>query len=364
MNRVKFAKLAGVLIALALLVSACRPPEVEGTVINIKNQQYDNALESAEEAVKKYPDNAEAWYYYGWLNGEHKQNWSKMNEGFDKAMALNPATKVSVQGMNVSLSDAVKQYRTNTFAEKFNSAGRDLKKASETDDPEAQRQLYMTAQEKLEVASKVAPDRHEPYRPLALTYLQLGDTTKAGEVLETGIQKFGDNEELLIVAGEVYTRSGDFDRAAELFVKASEVNPENGDVYQKLGNLEASRGNWTKANEYYGKAIEMDPTNSNLAFNIGVSFYNQGQFEKAIPFFVTAVENDAENMSNYEILGQTYVRAEKYSEAVPFLENATSKYPDNADMWELLAIAYGRTDQAAKSNEAFKKSQDLRGTGE
>lgn len=110
------------IVSVLVIISACRPPEVEGTVLNIKQELYDEAFKSSQLAIEKYPGNAEAWFYWGWLNGEKKQNYAEMNKAFDKALELNAAQKVVYQGANVSVKEAVENYRNGEFAENYNSA--------------------------------------------------------------------------------------------------------------------------------------------------------------------------------------------------------------------------------------------------
>ncbi len=349
--------LAGVIV-----FSGCRPRELETTVLNIQRQLYDEAMVSAEAAIKAYPENAEAWFYWGMLNAEHKKDYAEMSRAFDKVMELNPNQKVSYQGASVLAKDAVHQIKVNLFADNYNGAVKAINNAQNAPDEEAKRKAFEQALEKLTVAIQVAPERPEPYRPLAMTYLNLGDTTQAQQALEKGLQAMPDDEDMTIAAGEVYAMSGNMARAKELFEKALEKNPNNSLLYQKLGMLEAQEKNWDKANEYYQKALEMDPDNADLAYNIGVSYYNRTMIDEAIPYFEKAlVSEPEENELTYTILANCYVRSEKkIDDGIKFLEKATQKYPDNSVYWEYLAILYGKKGMAKESEAAFKKSKELK----
>lgn len=355
------SSLLALLAVAALLLSGCRPPEIEGTVVNINKQLYDEAMVSAQSAIEKYPENGEAWFYWGWLNGERKKDYAEMNSAFDKAVKYGAATKVTLEGRSVVLSEAVKEVRSTKFAENYNSAVRLISKAQTEADETAKRSQFEEAREKLQTALVIAPDRLEPVRPLALTYLSLGDTTGAGNILVEGIKSHPQSEELLISAGEVYMKSGDDDNALAMFEKALAVNPKNSDVYQKLGVLEAGHQNWKKANEYYQKAIELEPDNADLSYNIGVSYYNQENFKEAIPYFKKSLATEPDNEVTYKILAGCYVRTDGMEdEAISFLEGATDKFPDDANLWEFLAITYGKKGMKDKADMAFKKSQEIK----
>lgn len=349
-----------ILIAVAMLIlSACRPPELEGTVLYIKKEQYNDALAQAEEAIKKYPDQSEAWFYYGWLSAEMNNDYATMNEAFDKALGLAPQ-KVEYKGGKVDSKSAIEDYRGKLFTDNFNEAIKLIPEANELEG-EARKKKLMMAKEKLDIAHRSSPDRVEPYRPMALANLFLGDTTAATTILEDGLKKNPDSEDLVTVAGEVYSIAGNTDRAVELYKKALTLNDQNVVVYQRLGNIESKRKNWEEAKKHFEKAIELDPSNKDVAFNIGVSYYNQGQLQDAIPFFQKTIEADPDDEAVYEILGRTYAAAEEYEAGKGFLESAVQKFPENADLWEFLAITYGQLGQSDKSSEAFNKSKALKG---
>lgn len=350
------------LISILAVISACRPPEVEGTVLNIKQELYDEALKSSQLAIEKHPSNAEAWFYWGWLNGEKKQNYAEMNKAFDKALELNPAQKVVYQGANVTVKEAVEGYRTGEFAENYNSAVKIISEAQKLEDQDQKKDQLDKARQKLESAIDFYPNRIEPYRPLSMVHLTLGDTAKAETVIGGALEMFPRNEEILVSAGDIYALMNKEDKSEAILKRVLEVNPQNSAAYQKLGIIESNRNDWTAANEYYQKAIMLDPNNADLAYNIGVSFYNQQQFDEAIPYFVKSLENDPENELGYTILAGCYVRSEtKMDEGIAFLETAVQKFPEDADMWQFLAILYGKQGMKDKADDAFKKYQELKG---
>lgn len=350
------------IVSVLVIISACRPPEVEGTVLNIKQELYDEAFKSSQLAIEKYPGNAEAWFYWGWLNGEKKQNYAEMNKAFDKALELNAAQKVVYQGANVSVKEAVENYRNGEFAENYNSAVKIIGEAQKLEDEAQKKEQLDKARQKLESAIDFYPSRIEPYRPLSMVYLNLGDTTKAETVISGAVEMFPRNEEILVSAGDIYALMNKEEKSEEILKRVLEVNPQNSAAYQKLGIIESNRDNWTAANDYYQKAMALDPNNADLAYNIGVSFYNQQKFDDAIPYFVKSLETEPENELGYTILAGCYVRSEtKMDEGIAFLENAVQKFPQDADMWQFLAILYGKQGMKDKADEAFKKYQELKG---
>ncbi len=346
-----------IFIIAALMLVACRPPEVEGTVINMQKNLLDEAYASAEEAVEKYPGNAEAQFYWGYLNGEHKKDYAVMNDAFDKALALNPAQNVNFGGGTAKLGEAVNQYRTNLFADNYNSAVKLVNSAMEADDKD----MMQKAIDKLMIAKNADPSRSEPYQPLAIAKLFTGDSSGAEMVLGEGLKQYPDDENLLLAAGDIYLRSGKMDEATAAYKKAIELNPGNAAVYQQLGQMEAGNQNWESAQSYFAKAIELDPDNPDLSYNIGVTYYNQQQYVKAIPFFKKNMEINGDDINTAKIMAVCYVQTEDlHSEGITYLESVVETYPDDATLWEYLALLYGKSEMADKAEAAFKRSQELK----
>ncbi|MEL6823333.1 MAG: tetratricopeptide repeat protein [Calditrichota bacterium] len=346
-------------LVVAIVFSACRPPEIEGVVIDMRNNANEAAIDKAKLATDKYPDNPEAWFYYGYLNGEHKKDYTEMNRAFDKALELNPAQVVTMpDGGTLTAQNAIDNYRGTLFAESFNGGIKKLN-AAQAAEGEERTKLLADAQMKMETAKDATPDRSETYHPLALVYLMQGDTSKVEGVLGMGMEKASDDEEFLTKAGSMLLQIGKPEQAEPMFKKAMEMNPDNGVNYQMLGNLEANRKNWEKANEYYEQAIKLNPSDGDLAYNIGVGYYSQQKWAEAIPYFTQALEAGLDEEQTYKILGVCYVQADKNDEGMAFLENAVTVYPANASLWEYLAIVYGKKQMGKKADEAYKKSQEL-----
>ena len=148
-------KLFGILIVVFLLgiilLTGCRPPEVEGIVVNMNNGLYDKALELAKDAVKKYPANPEAWFLLGKLQAR-QENYVEMNEAFNKSLELSPTFEAQI-----------KQIRFDGFATNYNSGIKNYyKKAQDEQDPVKKKELFKKAGEKFLNAHLADPLRSEP----------------------------------------------------------------------------------------------------------------------------------------------------------------------------------------------------------
>lgn len=342
-----------------VVLVACRPPEIEGLIVRINQQMYDDeTYDLAEEAVQQHPQNAEAWYYYGWLHSR-KGEFNKMNEAFDKVLELNPSQIVKLEGISLPANEAIERVRLNHFAENFNSAKANYDKALEAPDEEQRKQLLRTAADKFELAHQADPSRIEPFHPLAVALLLLGDTLEAEKRFEQAVELDPQNDQLIVSLADFYAQINNVDKARENYQKALTLNENSQGAYLGLGQIETTAGNWDKAAEYFEKALEMDPNNTTVAFNIGVSYYNQEKYAEAIPYLKRTLDVESDNSQLYEILGICYVQSKMYDEGMEFLEGAVERFPDNADLWNYLAIIYANQGMKEKAEAAMEKTKEL-----
>ena len=348
-------------IAMVLLTS-CRPPELEGIVLDIRQQRYDQALENAKAAVKKYPDNPEAWYLLGFLYGK-KGDFKDMSEAFDKALSIDPNKTVSFNGAQIPVKDAIERIRMQYFVENHNSGIKIYNKAIQTTDPQEKEKLLKEAAQKFLNAHYAYPSRTEPLQPLALAYLQLHDTTSAEKYFVETLKHNANNDTIISMVGDFYFQIGKTDKAREMYTKALSINPKNVNALVQLGQLEAISGEWDKAVDHFNKAFELAPENKDLAFNIALSYYKLERYADAIPFLKKVIEKEPDNEQAYEMLGFCYIQSKKYQEAVTFLEGAVKQFPKSAFLWNYLAVAYANLGDVKKAEEANKKAQELEKEG-
>ncbi len=371
-------KLFGLIVVLfigAIWLSGCRPPEVEGVVVNMQQGLYDEAYKLAQEAVKKYPNDPEAWFLLGELHGR-REEYKEMNECFEKSLAISPKFK-----------DDIERLRFNYFAENYNSGLKNYyEKARQEQDPQKKKELFKKAAEKFMKAYEAYPGRTEPLTPLAVSFLQLGDTTKAINFIEKVIQNENQNDTLLVKIGDFFFQINELDKAEAIYQKALKINPKNSLAYMSLGELYVKKEQPDKAIEYYQKSMELEPNNVSIPFNIGILMYNEKKYAEAIPFLKKTLEMDPENKDAAEVLSLCYIqKAQKwvekyneeedaakkseyrkkfeeiYAEALPFLQDAVKKFPDSALLWNNLGVIYAQLGNKEKAQEAFEMQKKLQG---
>lgn len=366
----KLVVISGILFFFGIiLLSNCRPPELEGVVINMQQGLYDKAYDLAKEAVQKYPTNPEAWYLLGDLHARHN-NFAEMNDAFEKSLAIGPNFKTEIE-----------QERLKYFADNYNDGLKNyFNPAKSETDPSKRKELFQKAAEKFLASHYAMPNRIEPFQPMAASFIESGDTTSAEKYLLQAIEMRPKNDTLIVQVGDFYYRIGKVDNAKQMYEKTLSLNPKNAEAYLALGEVYTKSEDWDLAMQNWIKAMELQPSNPAIPNNIGIILYNKEKYEEAIPYMKKTIELEPDNQNAFEILSLSYMQAaqvynEKYSEtenpefqqkamqfydqALPFLEDAVMRFPDSALLHNNLGVCYAQKGMIEKAKAEFEKQKEL-----
>lgn len=356
-----------------IVLTGCRPPEVEGVVVNMQHGLYDKAFDLAKEAVQKYPNDPEAWYLLGTLYAR-QEDYVHMNEAFDKSLAISP-----------KFADQIKKARFEYFAQNYNDALKNYyNRGIQEQDPVKRKKLFEKAAEKFKKAYQADPTRVEPLVPLATSFLQIGDTTQAINFMDKAVNTDRVNDTLLVTVGDFFFRIGNVEKAKTMYLKALDLNPNDSMAHLSLGEIYAKEKNWDKAIEHFKKGMELEPKNASVPLNVGVIYYNNEKYKEAIPFLKKSLELNPDNKDAAELLSICYLQTAQplinqynetndmqkkaelkkkfmaiYDEALPFLQNAVKKFPDSSLLWNNLGVIYAQEGNKEKAQEAFDMQKKL-----
>lgn len=354
--------LALVLLSLAVLMNACRPPELEQAVIDYNGGRFDNAYAEAKVATEKYPDNEEAWYYLGELQGR-KGQLKEMIESFDKSLALKETYK-----------NEIEMAKKNYFSKYYNdavSAYNALIKIEDKQSPEAKKKLDLV----IENFNNVLHVRNDymANRLISVSYQFLEDDENALKYLVAAADADPDTALAWLDLGYFYQRNKDFIKAAEQFKKGIEVDPENSECLIRHAESLDLADLKEEAVVAYKKAYEKVPTEKAIPFNLGLLLFKQATsldandanrkpiMEDAAFYFEKAKELDPEIKEIYDLLGTLLLQLEKFDEARELLEKGVEIFPDSSSVWQNLSFLYAKMGDKEKAEEAFERSKMLQG---
>jgi tetratricopeptide (TPR) repeat protein len=184
------------------------------------------------------------------------------------------------------------------------------------------------------------------YTDLARVYKAEGDTQKALDVLEDGINTLQkDKAPLLEEQLDTYIKMGQNEKAVELGKHAIEADPKNTSVYVAIGNVyDFKLKKYTEAQDMYKKALEIDTAYYPAYAHLGFSYFNQG----ADIYNSSLKEKDMNKSINLEKQAKSI-----WQQAIPYLEKANKLKAGNNDILDTLARVYAQLGDQKKS-EAYR----------
>ena len=111
---------------------------------------------------------------------------------------------------------------------------------------------------------------------LSEEYLQDGDTLKASNVLEDGIAKYDDNEDLVLLLADIRYAMGLVEESLDLLDNKSEVYPSNYKFPYTRGLILQKAGNYEEAIVAYWESLELEPDKPIIYAHVATCFYNIG----------------------------------------------------------------------------------------
>ncbi len=348
------------LMALIFLISSCSPPEIEGAKVHLKNRRFDDALVQLEKAIKLYPDNPEAWYLYGQLNGQLK-NYDKMIEAFKKSESLGNQYLLQITND-----------RQRFFAQSYNDGVKDYQNYAKLleSDPEKAKETMKSAINNFRVANEINPT-YQAARMVGICYQVLNDKEKAIEAYLKLTQTYPDSAEAYSDLGSLYFFTQKYDKAIESLNKSLELDSANANAYTLLAQTYDFKKDSKNAIKAYRKAIQLNPEEKALPFNLGLLLVNTANakdtspedkkalLNESIDMFTRVLEIDPEFKEAYQLKGQSELLLEKYEDARDTLSEGVEYFPDDANMWYNLGVAYAHTNQKKKAKDAFAKAEKL-----
>lgn len=297
-NSTFLALLAGLFLMGA---SSCSSdPNVEGAKLDLRNQDYDRALENLNTALERNPDNAEALDLKGQVLQEqlatvqdveeHTAMLEEMIASYRRAMELDPELRENTtQRLRLAYYNEFQRGLT-----AFNQGGDD-------------REQYNVAYDYFRNASRVFPDSSDAYANQAYALLNAGRQQEAASALEQAMDAGDDSEDTYVYLGDLYRAQERHDDAIALLQEGLEKYPTNEQLWSILLNEYVATGQLDQAMDRYAQLVEQAPDNKLYRFNYGTLLLNAERYDEAVDQLRRAVELDTEYPNAQYNLAAAYV---------------------------------------------------------
>lgn len=277
-------------------------PNVEGAKLDLRNKDYDRALENLNTALEKNPQNAEAYELKGRVLqerafetqdvSEHSAMLAEMLDAYQQASELDP-----------ELAPNIQNYLALAYVNEFQRGIEAFNRGNNSED----RAEFSAAATYFGNSAEIAPDSAGAYANQAYAYINAGARNDAIGPLEMAIEKGDTQPDTYIILADLYRTTEQTDKALEVLQAANEMYPENNDLAAQLLNAYVMSGQIDRAMEAYEEQVAADPDNKLYRYNYGSLLLEAQDYEGAIEQLSRAVELDPTYASAQYNLGAAYV---------------------------------------------------------
>lgn len=183
-------------------------------------------------------------------------------------------------------------------------------------------------------------------------YGTMQDSAKIAQNLQTGFEKYPEDERLLTELINYYLQNQQNEEATAYLNQAIEKDPDNPTYYYARGVLADQEQNYEKAIDDYKKALERDPDYFDALYNLGVIYYNQ------------AIEqmNVANDETDHAKFQAEKAKADSlFKTSLPYMEKAHEAKPEDISVLESLKGLYYRFEMNDRYDETTAKIDSLKG---
>jgi putative PEP-CTERM system TPR-repeat lipoprotein len=321
----------------------------------IRNRQFDAALQSIATLEKKAPDSPQPWNFRG-LVYLSQQDFPKARENFEKALKLDPAYLPATANLaELDLHDnkpeaAKARFESVLKADKSNlDAMLGLAGLANRAGNRAEQLAW------LERAHKSAPQAPQPLVLLSNFYLNQGDYAKALVYAREANDAHPNDTAALGVLGDIQLASGEVDSALSTFRKLAELAPRSAAVRLRLARAQVANKQSGAAHTTLLKASELDPTSVAVQDAQLQLEMAEHKFEAALQIARKLQANQPNSPLGYEREGDIRVAQGQADQAVAPYEQALKRGQSAAATIKLLRALHfsGNTRRADEQIAAW-----------
>ena len=340
-------------------------PNVEGAKLDLRNKDYDRALENVTKALESNPENAEAHELKGQILQEqafavpdvdqHTAMLQEMMEAYNRSAEIDPAR-------NSSVENQLKLAYYNEFQRGIQAFNR----GQQADDGKME---FNNAATYFGNAATIFPDSIGAYINQAFAYFSSGESARAIEPFEMAIEKGDTSKDSFTYLASLYQQENRIEDAIDLLKKAREhyMDEEGADIQTQLMNLYVVAGREGEAAGEYRAAIESEPDNKLYRYNYGSLLLQMEDYDGAIEHLEKAVEIDPDYANAHYNLGAAYVnKAVILNDEITTLDDELrEKRSDMSDEQikqmesKMLSLADQRRDLFGNAVTPLERAKDL-----
>ena len=329
----------------------------------------DSASTAANSAPKaKVPDRAAAYYHFALAHMYEEQVATygrselanKAIEEYRAAIDADPTSEYLTSGLAelyaktgrirdavVEAQDIIKRDPNNLEARRL--LGRIyLRSLGDMQAGNGSQSVLKLAIEQYEQIIKIQPDSVDDHLLLGRLYRLNNDLQKAENEFKTAVRLQPTSEEAVTTLAYLYNELGDTSRAAQVLSSVPDAG-RSAKLYSALGYTYEQQKEYKQAIAAYRHAIELDRDNLDAIRGLAQNLLNDGQTEAALEQYKVIADANPEDAQTYLRIAEIYRRQGKFDVALDNLKKASSMVQDSVEVPYNMAAIYqsqGRYDEA------------------
>lgn len=362
------------------LLWLCTLLTLGGTVLLAQDKTAKPAETAPAAAPRKTPDRAAAYYHFALAHMYEEQVASygrselanKAIEEYRLAIDADPTSEYLTSGLaelyarTGRIRDAVVEAQDILKRDPHNLEARRLlgriylRSLGDMQSGNGSQSVLKLAIEQYEQIVKLQPDSMDDHLLLGRLYRLNNDLQKAESEFKTAIRLDPNSEEAVTTLAYLYNELGDTSRATQVLAAVPDA-ARSAKLYSALGFTYEQQKQYKNAIESYRHAIELDRDNLDAIRGLAQNLLNDGQTEAALAQYKVIADANPEDAQTYVRIAQIYRKQGKLDTALENLKKAETMVQDSIEVpYEISAIyqAQGRFDEAAQvMKDLLKKSE-------
>jgi tetratricopeptide (TPR) repeat protein len=214
--------------------------------------------------------------------------------------------------------------------------------------------------EQYEQIVRLQPDSMDDHLLLGRLYRLNNDLQKAENEFKTAVKLQPGSEEAVTTLAYLYNELGDTSRATQVLSSVPDV-ARSAKLYSALGYTYEQQKQYKNAIEAYRHAIELDRDNLDAIRGLAQNLLNDGQTDAALEQYKVIADANPEDAQTYVRIAEIYRKQGKFDLALENLKKAESMVQDSVEVPYNIAAVYqaqGRYDEAVQiMKDLLKKSE-------
>lgn len=200
---------------------------------------------------------------------------------------------------------------------------------------------------------------------LALIREKEGEIGKAAELLESRLEKYPDNQDLVNYLGQIYRKKNNFSRAILLYEDYLEKYPESEQIIYSLAVTHFYNGSENLSISVMKSLLDINPDHADALNFIGYTYADMGaNLDEAEMMIRKALELSPDSGYIVDSLGWLYYQRGQYDKAMELIERASGMTPDDAVIKEHLGDVYLQKNNKIDALKSYRRALELLESGD